>query len=519
MPGVALLAALLAVLAVTVAALAGSAPRQGATHTAGGEPSSPGKHAGVAPPTAPSARGGQQRPNIVFVLADDLAWNLVRYMPHVLTMERRGETFARYFVTDSLCCPSRASILTGRLPHNTRIFSNGPRGGGYERFHRRGEERRTFATALHGAGYTTALMGKYLNGYKPAAREGGPSHYVPPGWSRWDAVGDGYPEYGYKMNSDGQIVSYGYEPRDYLTEVLSRKAVDFIDGAAPLAKPFMLEVATFAPHRPFTPAPRDLSDFPGLGAPRMPSFDAANASAGAWLKRPHALSREQVETIDTDFRKRAQAAQAVDRMIGEIEAELERTGIANSTYLIFSSDNGLHMGEHRLMPGKLTAFDSDINVPLIVTGPGVPAGRVVPEMTENIDLRPTFEELGGARVPANVDGHSLVRLLHGQPVSGWRREIVVEHRHDERQAGNPDLPQAGAGNPPSYEAIRTRESLYVEYADGEREYFDLRTDPFELRNLAPHLSSPHARALQLAVRRNELCRGARSCWRAQHAPV
>jgi N-acetylglucosamine-6-sulfatase len=512
--------ALAAALAAVIVLLCGCAQRPGAAasvaHAA--SPSAPAGAVGpVSSPGHRSARADRQRPNIVFVLTDDLAWNLVRYMPHVLAAERRGETFTNYFVTDSLCCPSRASIFTGSLPHNTRILSNGPRGGGFAVFHERGEERHTFAAALQGSGYTTALMGKYLNGYRPGAAEGGQSPSVPPGWSEWDVVGDGYPEYGYKMNSDGQVSAYGYEPQDYLTNVLAGKGLGFIESAAARREPFLLEIATFAPHSPFTPAPHDEQDFPGLAAPRTPAFDAANISAGEWLQRPLPLDAEQLETINSDFRERAQAVQAVDRMIGQIEAELERTGVANSTYFVFSSDNGLHMGEHRLMPGKLTAFDTDIKVPLIVTGPGVPAGRVVTRMTENIDLCPTFEQLGGARAQPNVDGHSLVGLLHGRRVPNWRREILVEHHRNRPQVGNPDLPQADTGDPPSYEAIRMADSLYVEYADGEREYFDLRRDPFELRNLASDLSPRHARALHHALLRNEACHGARSCWRAQHA--
>src|SRR6185437_1543801 len=135
----------------------------------------------------------------------------------------------------------------------------------------------------------------------------------------------------------------------------------------------------------------------------------------------------ELALIDANFRKRAQAVQAVDRMIGEIEAELAAKGLARNTYIVFSSDNGLHMGEHRLRAGKLTAFDTDIKVPLVVTGPGVPAGRVVHEMAENIDLCPTFEELAGAPVPPSVDGHSLLGPIRGAPTPGWRSEVLIEH--------------------------------------------------------------------------------------------
>jgi arylsulfatase A-like enzyme len=488
-------------------------------------------------PPAPGAGGlapGARRPNIVFVLTDDLSENLVSYMPHVLAMERGGVSFGNYFVTDSLCCPSRASILTGRYPHDTRVFDNSPPEGGYSVFRERGEEQETFALALQREGYSTALMGKYLNGYKPngavaglgvgatagdgaspavAAQGRAP---VPPGWSEWDVAGDGYPEYGYHMNSDGQVRAYGYLPQDYLTDVIARKGLAFIARAAARRRPFMLELATFAPHSPYTPAPRDYGEFPGLRAPRTPAFNTVGTDEPAWLSRFEPLGPAQIALIDGKFRKRAQAVQAVDRMIGEIEAELAAKGLARNTYVVFSSDNGLHMGEHRLRPGKLTAFDTDIKVPLVVTGPGVPAGRTVAAMAENIDLCPSFEELAGAPVPPSVDGHSLLALMHGKRVPGWPRKILVEHHGRVLDREDPDLPVRGSGNPPSYEAIRTPGSLYVEYVTGEREYYDLRRDPFELHDLAAQLPPARARRLHRALVRIERCHGARSCWRAQH---
>src|SRR6266498_2579002 len=142
-----------------------------------------------------AAKAAEQgdRPNIVFVLTDDLAWNLVQYMPHVQELQRRGMTFSRYYVTDSLCCPSRSSIFSGRFPHNTRVFGNKPPDGGFQVFHDRGEENSTFATALHDAGYRTAMMGKYLNGYFPA------DQHIPPGWDEWDVGGNAYAEFNYNL--------------------------------------------------------------------------------------------------------------------------------------------------------------------------------------------------------------------------------------------------------------------------------------------------------------------------------
>jgi N-acetylglucosamine-6-sulfatase len=497
-------------LALAVAVTAALAGCGGSTNSGGSPVRSSG---GSRAPARLVSRRGPSRPNIVFVLTDDLSTNLVRYMPHVLQMQRAGETFSNYFVTDSLCCPSRASILTGRFPHDTRVFDNSPPEGGYGTFSERGEQHETFAVALQHAGYSTALMGKYLNGYKPSARGGA---RVPPGWSEWDVAGDGYPEYGYHMNSDGHVRAYGHRPSEYLTNVIARKGLTFIDRSASARRPFLLELATFAPHSPYTPAPGDYGRFPQARAPRTPAFNAFGANEPAWLRSFAPLGPRQTASIDRKFRMRAQAVQAVDRMIGSIEQELAAKGLARDTYIVFSSDNGLHMGEHRLQPGKLTAFDTDIKVPLVVTGPGVPAGRTVRAMSENVDLCPSFEELAGAPVPPSVDGHSLVALLHGRRARGWRKEILVEHHGRVHDRGDPDLPSRGSGNPPSYEAIRTADSLYVEYATGEREYYDLARDPFELDNIAGLLAPARLRRLHRTLARIEACHGARACWRAQH---
>ena len=256
-------------------------------------------------------------PNIVFVLTDDLAWNLVQYMPHVQDLQNRGMTFSRYFVTDSLCCPSRSSIFSGRYPHNTKIFTNKSPDGGFDEFHARGEEGSTWATDLQGAGYRTAMMGKYLNGYMPGNAVDGRRLYIPPGWNEWDVAGNGYGEFNYNLNQDGQLVHHGLQPQDYLTDVVGGRAVSFINGAADAGQPFALEVATFAPHAPYTPAPRNAQDFPGLGAPRGPAFDYQNTGAPRWLSGHAPLSPQQINQIDTSFRKRAQSVEAVDDMIGE----------------------------------------------------------------------------------------------------------------------------------------------------------------------------------------------------------
>lgn len=444
------------------------------------------------------------RPNIVFVLTDDLSWNLVSHMPNVQRMQQRGLTFSRYFVTDSLCCPSRATTFTGRFPHNTGVITNEGDDGGYETFNKRGNHRNTFATTLRVAGYRTAMMGKYLNGYTPRDP-------VPPGWSEWYVGGNAYRQYDYTLNENGRPVRYGDKPDDYLTDVLARKGVDFIKRAAEDRRPFMMEISTFAPHGPFTPALRDKNKFPGLRAPRGPAFNEADVSDKPdWLKDRPRLGRQQINRIDATFRKRARSVQAVDKMIGDLQKALAANGADRDTYFVFASDNGFHMGEHRLTNGKQTAFDTDINVPLIVTGPGVAAGRRTDRLVQNTDLRPTFDELGGAEVPDSVDGRSLVPMLKGKDAQDWRDAVLVEHRGPNREPGDPDRPAPGGGNPPSYKALRTTNELYVAYEDGRREYYNLRRDPHALDNSVRRASSGRLSSLKSTLDRLGRCAG-RDC--------
>lgn len=418
-------------------------------------------------------------------------------MPHVQRLRSRGTTFTNYVVTDSLCCPSRASIFTGCYPHNTGIFTNVGPDGGFALFHARGEETDTFATRLQDRGYRTALVGKYLNGYTAQGRVDGKPRYVPPGWTEWDVAGNGYSEFDYNLNENGKLVHYGSRPRAYLTDVMARKGSAFVHRASAARKPFFLEISTFAPHGPYTPAPRHAADFPGLQAPRTPAFNETDVSdKPPWLRDHPALTPAQIGEIDAAYRARAQAVEAVDDLIGKLEQRLRRDGVADNTYIFFSSDNGLHLGEHRLMPGKLTAFETDIHVPLVVAGPDVLAGRNVARVTENVDLYPTFVRLGRAGSSPLVDGKGLVPLLRGNPAPDWRDAALVEHHGpDSAAAAGPDAAKLGSGNPSTYEALRLQHSIYIEYANGGREYYDLESDPYELTNAFTSLSPSRVDAL------------------------
>jgi N-acetylglucosamine-6-sulfatase len=447
------------------------------------------------------------RPNFVFVLTDDLSWNLVSRMPHVVAMQKAGATMSRYYVVDSLCCPSRSAIFTGEYPHDDGVYTNVGSYGGYAAYNRNGDQARSFAVALQKAGYRTAMMGKYLNGYKPG--DDPPA----PGWNVWDVAGAGYPEFDYDLNENGKVYHYGHAAKDYLTDVLAAKATSFISSSASTGKPFMLEVATFAPHAPFTPAPRYAHAASGLTYPKTPAYDKLPVNPPSWLKNHQLLSAGEQARINTVYRLRVEDDMSVDDMIGGLERELAAKGLAKNTYFVFSSDNGYHMGEYRLHPGKQTAFDTDIHVPLIITGPGVPAGHVVTQLTSNIDLCPTFETLAGVPVPVTVDGHSLAALWHGQNPPDWRQALLIEHHGHDDSPGDPDRQNNASADPPSYEAVRTATALYVLYSNGEQEYYNTAKDPYELDNIA---ADGIPAALKQALTAMENCHTGPTCWAASH---
>ncbi len=466
--------------------------------------------------TGSSVATGQSRPNIVFVLTDDLSGNLLTplFMPNVWALTREGTSFSHYFVTDSLCCPSRASIFTGRYPHDTGVFSNSGPGGGYDAFMDHGDELSTLATDLQAAGYKTAMMGKYLNKYQtddPPA----------PGWDVWDVAGWGYPEFNYTLNENGRRVLYGgpNDPRhdNYLTDVLSSLATSFISDTVQNdpQQPFFLEVATFAPHQPYTPAPKYAHLYPALQYPRKPSFDAPSTNPPAWLRGRGALTTPQLAEITQDFRLRAEDVKSVDDMVGAIVATLRLVGARNNTYIVFSSDNGYHMGEHRLAPGKLTAFDTDIRVPLVVAGPGVYPDYESPWFAQNIDLRSTFDAIAGTSPSEPVDGRSLMPLFstatHPADPFSWPEGALVEHRGPVLDLSDPDYQSPASANPPSYEALRLPGALYVEYAMGGREFYDLNTDPYELDNTYPSLPAKRKTALHNELVKAENCHDAVEC--------
>jgi N-acetylglucosamine-6-sulfatase len=456
------------------------------------------------------------QPNIVLIMTDDEDVALHAFMPKTKALlHDRGTTFDNFFVTYSFCCPSRASILRGQYAHSTHIVGNEPPWGGFEKFRQLGLEESTVATWLQDAGYHTAMIGKYLNRYVPE-RDG-----VPPGWDDWYVGGNAHPSYNYALNENGRMVAYGKAPEDYLNDVLTGKAVRVIRDASAAAQPFFVYVLPYTPHSPSVAAPRHEGMFAGVRLPRTPAFDEADVSdKPAFIRMIPPLEEEDVARLEREYQARLRSLQAIDDMVASIVDALDAAQVLDNTYVIYSSDNGFHLGEHRLPAGKDFAFEEDIRVPAVVRGPGVPAGHRVEAMVLNSDFAPTFAEIAGIAPPEFVDGRSFLPLFE-DPNQPWRESFLIERRQLENQyvelAERLGMPAADLELAAQFDAIRTPDWTYVEYGTGERELYDLARDPGQLENMVETADTALVAALAARLAELRTCAGV-DCRRLEDLP-
>jgi arylsulfatase A-like enzyme len=440
--------------------------------------------------------------NVVMVLADDLDWKLFEQIPRLAALKERGMTFTNHTVVDSLCCPSRVTIMRGQYIHNHQVISNiEATGGGWPTFQRLNEDEDCLPVWLDDAGVTTALYGKYLNEYP--TRPGG-IRYVPPGWDEWAVPisrGDSYSGYSYTLNDNGNLVRYGTKPQDFLNDVLNDKARSFISSTE---EPFFLYLSNYTPHKPFATAPRHLGAHAGTVAPRTPAYNSYGVNEPEWLAEFPQLTDWKLSELDNVWRKRARSAETVADSVEAVLAELQATGRDKDTLVVLTSDNGYHVGEYRMPKGKRTPYAADTVVPMIAIGPGIPAGVEVSEMTSTIDLAPTFTELLGGNTPDWVDGRSLAPFLAaGQAPENWRNAALSESI-GETNKDDPDyLPYI----PPPFSALRTERWLYVEYDDGSKALYDRLTDPYELNNIVDSTDPEFVAALSRQLAQLDDCAG------------
>jgi arylsulfatase A-like enzyme len=414
----------------------------------------------------------QARPNIVVLMTDDQTVESMRVMSNVnALLAARGTTFTNNFASFPLCCPSRTTFITGQYGHNHTIMGNAPPAGGYNKL--APTHANTLPAWLRTAGYHTVHLGKYLNGYGTAR----PTE-VPAGWNEWYGSTDPstYRFYNYTLNENGRLVTYGPGAANYQTDVYARKAVEIIRRNAPAAQPFFLSVAFLAPHSGGprdaddpanqatpSPAPRHRNRFAAERLPMPPSFNEADVSdkpAGIRNRRPIGAAR--INGITENYRQRLESLLAVDEAIRDIVGALDATGELSRTLIVFTSDNGFFHGEHRVPAGKVLVYEPSVRVPLILRGPGIPAGARRTNLVANVDLAATILDTANARPGRRPDGRSLLTFARDVRVRSGR-DILLET--------------------PSYSAIRTPRYEFVQHANGEQELYDLVRDPDQLQSL------------------------------------
>jgi len=458
--------------------------------------------------------------NVILVTTDDLdaafEWDLRRpdtreyAYPNLRSLRDRGVEFRQSFVSLPLCSPSRASILTGRYAHNHGVVANYRDASGFQAL----VAQPSIASELQAAHVRTVMIGKFLNGYSRrfAEKSGAGS---PSGWDAWFATFDPMAYFDWAATEDGEIVAFGAEPDDYAVDVLSRKAASAIAACAEKKQSFFLMLNLFAPHdgKPGlalapVPAPRHSGVFQDYALPANPAFDEADLSdkLAALGEAPRLSAAEQLE-IQRRARARRETMLSVDEGLGVLFAKLRELDLERSTTIVFTSDNGMQQGEHRLPGGKGWAYDESLRVPLLAAGPSLPSGTKCDALVLNVDLAPTVLELFGVSTEREMDGRSWLSVAR-DPKAPWRKDMLVNGPRERW-----------------FEGVRTATRVYVEHdrdRDGEVEATELYfvgadeacpdADPHQLVNRAedPRFEAVraqlHARLVALRA-----CSGA-NCW-------
>lgn len=442
------------------------------------------------------AQQSPKKPNVILLLTDDMRTSDLAHMPNVEKhLVQRGTTFSNHFTTLPTCCPSRVTFMRGQYAHNHKIgFSKKIAPTGWDEFRERGYHRSTVATWLQGGGYRTGLVGKYLNGFRA-------KRYVPPGWNRFYAAAN-RDVWATVYNSNGRPSTYDQGHQDVHLGSIGRR---FVENAAGGQKPFFLFQNFYSPHRDYSKPPpaleHDLSGMRAYGL-KTPAFNERDISdKPSWIRSQQLLTDEQIDEMRIEQRHRLASLQTVDRAVAKLVAALAKSGELDNTYIFMTSDNGWHMGEHRMTGGKMTSYINDVRVPLIVRGPGVAKGVTRQKIVDNVDFAPTAAELAGVQVPRFVDGRSMVPLLEGKTGEsvGWRDETLIEGRGPERGL---------TGAPKFFGLVTAEGEHYVEYHNGERELYNLRNDPYQLKNLLAGASGdPRVEALSERLAELKSCTG------------
>ncbi len=464
-----------------------------------------------AAPAVPDRSADGTRPDIIVINLDDADPSLIgsdAMQAHFPNMARllddEGLRFDRFYAADPLCGPSRASLLRGQYPHNTGITLNG-RGpadngavGSFELYWEKGYPEDDLPVWLDDAGYVTALVGKYLHEEFPRAT--GDNAYVPPGWDDFRAsLGGKYLETYQSHNG-----SFGpLESGIFRTDDETASAVEII-GTHAAERDLFLYLAPFNPHggQPQIYADRHADAFEGATVERTPDYDEADLSdKPALYQGLGPLTEGEMGRFDATHRDRLRSLLSVDEMIGDVFAALEAAGTLDETYIFFTSDNGFQLGHHRMV-AKNAHFERSSNVGLVARGPGIAPGTS-DALLVHIDLTATVLDLADVPIPDFVDGRSFAPLLRGDELADRPGGILLEHR-EAITLRNMEMPQ-------DYVALRRADEIYVEHENGEREWYDLAADPFQLENGYESLPSDVQAELASALAALKDCTGT-ACW-------
>ncbi|CAG8282083.1 unnamed protein product [Penicillium salamii] len=439
------------------------------------------------------------KPNFLFIMTDDqdLKLNSLDYTPLTMKhMAKKGTTFSNHFVTTALCCPSRVSLLTGRLAHNTNVTDVLPPWGGYPKFIDQGFNDNYLPVWMQQGGYDTYYTGKLMNSHSLEYY----NHPHAAGFNGSDFVLDPY-TYDY-MNATYQ--RNHDEPVSYLgrhtTEVLREKSMGFLNDAIAGERPFFLTVTPIAPHSNMNgtygggagplwmdepiPEERHKHLFPDAKVPRTANFNPKEPSGVSWIHDLPHRNQSVIDYNDHYYRQRLRALQGVDELVDNLITRLEESGKINNTYIIYTSDNGFHISQHRLPPGKTCGFEEDIRVPFMIRGPGIPENHVDDTITTHIDIAPTLFELAGLPLRSDFDG---TPIPISEPIEGAHEHVTVEYWGRGMLEGG--LSNLGVPTVPNntYKAVRVLADdynlFYSVWCNNEHELYDMTTDPYQVNNL------------------------------------
>ncbi|KAH9904946.1 alkaline-phosphatase-like protein [Xylariomycetidae sp. FL2044] len=450
-----------------------------------------------------------ERPNIVFILTDDqdLHMDSLDYMPFVQQhLLEHGTFFRRHYCTTALCCPSRVTLLTGKAAHNTNVTNVSPPYGGYPKFVSQGLNDNYLPIWLQDAGYNTYYTGKLFNAHAVG-------NYDSPfaaGWTSSDFLLDPftywYMNSTYQRNQDEPV---SYEGQ-HSVDVLAAKALGLLNEAAEGGKPFFLGVAPVSPHANLwapsykdgtgsdfndiefsapIPAERHANLFEGAKVPRTENFNPDKPSGGSWVRNLPKQDQATVDYNDNYYLQRLRTLQSVDEIVDSLVSRLDELGILNNTYVIYSTDNGYHIGQHRMHPAKQCSFEEDINIPLIIRGPGVPEKLETDIVTTHTDMAPTLLQIAGAPPRDDFDGLAipLTEAALREARESRHEHVTVEHWGFASNEGlvSEAYPRVHLNN--TYKALRvigpSYDLHYHVWCSNERELHDLGADPGQMVNL------------------------------------